>query len=122
MTAAPDPGHAARPLAGGDPFDEAWQVELVATALALAESGSISEAEWAEALGAAIAEAQRGGDADLGDTYHHHCLHALEQLCVAKGLLTSSEVDRRADAWRSAHLRTPHGQPVVLHPDADGDI
>jgi nitrile hydratase accessory protein len=80
----------------------------------LAETGHITRAEWAEALGAAIRSAQAQGDPDLGDTYYEHCLAALESLCAAKGLLTPTALDERAEAWRHAYHHTPHGQPVEL--------
>jgi nitrile hydratase accessory protein len=102
------------PLSEDSRFDEAWQVELVAVAMLLAESGRFSPAAWAEALGAAIRAAQADGDPDLGGTYYDHCLRALESLCAAKGLLTTSAVNERTEAWRDAYHHTPHGQPVEL--------
>jgi hypothetical protein len=35
-------------------FDEPWEAEALALAMALIDTGRITKAEWAEALGAAI--------------------------------------------------------------------
>ena len=60
--------------------------------------------------------AQAAGDADLGDTYYHHWLAALEALVAAKGAAQDGELARCARAWDHAADRTPHGQPIVLQP------
>ncbi|MCC6434071.1 MAG: nitrile hydratase accessory protein [Acidimicrobiales bacterium] len=100
--------------AGGPVFDEVWQAEVFATAQVLADSGLFTWAEWTQALTDAIAAAQAAGDPDLGDTYYDHWLAALEGLCRAKGAVSPSELDARAEDWRRAYEHTPHGQPVEL--------
>lgn len=100
--------------AEGPVFAEAWQAEVFATTMALSEAGVLSASEWTAALSEAIAEAQRAGDPDLGDTYYQHWSSALERLCRTKGLLDGPAIDERSEAWRRAYLRTPHGQPVEL--------
>jgi len=100
----------------GPRFAEAWQAEVFALTLALAEQGRFAWSEWTAALSAAIADAQAAGDPDLGDTYYSHWLAALEGLCRSKGLVLGVEVDDRQEAWREAYERTPHGQPVHLAP------
>jgi nitrile hydratase accessory protein len=99
---------------GGPVFAEPWHAEAYALAETLAAQGAFSRSEWAAALGAANAAAQQAGDADLGDTYYEHWLAALESLCSAKGLVAPTTIDDRADTWRRAYLRTPHGLPVEL--------
>jgi nitrile hydratase accessory protein len=101
---------------GGPVFTEAWEAEVFAITLALVQDGLFSWTEWTDALTAAIADAQRAGDPDLGDTYYHHWSAALETLCRAKGALDPADVDRRQQDWREAYERTPHGQPVQLLP------
>lgn len=98
----------------GPRFGDAWEAEVFALALSLSESGRFSWPEWSTALTEAIAAAQAAGDPDLGDTYYHHWLAALEGLCRDKGLVGGAEVDRRQQEWREAYERTPHGQPVHL--------
>ena len=58
------------------------------------------------------------GDPDLGDTYYLHWLKALEGLVAEKGLVTTKALGERKDAWDRAAHATPHGQPIVLPPDA----
>ena len=62
------------------PFEEPWQAEALALAMALIQAGRLSSAEWAAGLGSAIARAQAAGDPDDGSTYYAHVLDALEGL------------------------------------------
>ena len=54
------------------------------------------------------------GDPDLGDTYYHHWLAALERLATEKGLVRGGDLGARKAAWKRAFLNTPHGQPILL--------
>jgi nitrile hydratase accessory protein len=98
----------------GPVFAEPWQATAFALAVNLAEAGCFTWAEWAAILGEEIAAAQQRGDPDLGHTYYHHWLNALEQLCVQKGLVAALDMNQRKHEWRHAYLNTPHGQPVEL--------
>jgi nitrile hydratase accessory protein len=80
----------------------------------LQEQGLFTWEEWAQALGAEIAAAQKCGDPDLGDTYYSHWLSALERLVVSKGAATHAGLEDTKDAWDRAVKATPHGQPIVL--------
>jgi nitrile hydratase accessory protein len=105
------------PLArqGGEPtFDEPWQAEALALAFALAERGVFSRAAWSEALGAELRRAEAGGAPDDQATYYTAVLAALERLVAATGGITADVLGSRAEEWRRAYLRTPHGQPVEL--------
>lgn len=105
----------ALPLDGGAPvFAAPWQAQAFAMTVALHARGLFTWSEWAEALAGQIAAAQAAGDADLGDTYYHHWLAALEQLVAHKGVGSASELARLRHAWQHAAERTPHGQPIVL--------
>ena len=97
-------------------FAEPWQAQAFAMTLQLHQRGLFSWPEWAAALSAEIAAAQAAGDADLGNTYYHHWLAALESLVAAKGASTAAELACCAQAWDHAADRTPHGQPIVLQP------
>jgi nitrile hydratase accessory protein len=88
--------------------------QAFAMTLQLHQRGLFTWLEWAAALSAQIRAAQAAGDADLGDTYYHHWLAALEGLVTAKGAAQGDELQRCADAWDHAADRTPHGQPIVL--------
>jgi nitrile hydratase accessory protein len=100
--------------ADGPLFKEPWEAHAFALAVRLSEAGWFSWNEWAAALNREIHTAQAQGDPDLGNTYYHHWLRALEQLCAQKGLVAGAEAQRRQEEWRQAYLHTPHGQPVVL--------
>ena len=127
--------HAARPLpelpeppelpdlpglphdADGPVFAAPWQAQAFAMTLALHERGLFNWGEWAQALSQAIAQAQGQGDPDLGDTYYHHWLHALETLLQAKGLASAATLNALEHAWEDAAERTPHGHAIELRPE-----
>ena len=100
-------------------FREPWEAHAFAMVLVLHQRGLFSWREWADALAAQIAAAQVEGDADLGDTYYRHWLHALETLVAAKGAGSDVELARYREAWDHAADRTPHGQAIELR---DGDF
>ena len=102
----------------GDPvFGAPWQAQAFSMALALHERGMFTWPEWAEALGAAISEAQAAGDPDDGSTYYLHWLTAIERLLAEKGIAAQDALDRRRAAWDRAARATPHGAPVLLEND-----
>lgn len=98
----------------GPVFAEPWEGQAFAMALALHERGLFTWAEWAERLALEIRDAQAAGDPDLGDSYYHHWLKALEKLVVEKQVLSASDLADRHDAWDRAARATPHGEPIVL--------
>ena len=98
------------------PFEEPWQAQVLATALALQDSGAITPSEWSDALGAAIRRAQARGDADRGDTYYLHVVDALETILKEKEFLGAKELIQRKFDWEQAYRSTPHGDPVSLKP------
>ena len=102
----------------GPVFKEPWEAEAFAMTLNLYAQGYFTWLEWAERLGAEISAAPDAGDADRGDTYYLHWLKALEGLVAEKGLLTTDDLANRRDAWDKAARATPHGQPIMLPPDA----
>ena len=95
-------------------FREPWEAHAFALAVSLHQRGLFTWPEWAAALAAEIAAAQARGDADLGDTYYHHWLAALEGLVAAKGASSPAELARCQQAWNRAADRTPHGKPIDL--------
>ena len=99
---------------GGPVFAEPWQAQAFAMTLELHRAGHFTWKEWCGYLCDAIAAARAGGDADLGDTYYHHWLAALEKLAADKGLTSAQELTGRRHAWHRAARRTPHGQPIEL--------
>jgi len=100
--------------ADGPVFNEPWEAQAFGLVIALHQQGQFSWSEWADTLSQEIIAAQAEGDPDLGNTYYHHWLKALERLVMEKHLSASAEIDARTDRWRQAYLKTPHGQPIHL--------
>lgn len=98
----------------GPVFNAPWEAQAFGLVVALHEAGAFTWPEWADYLSKAIADAQAAGDADLGDSYYAHWLAALERIASDKNLTNSTELSARRDAWHSAYLQTPHGQPIQL--------
>ncbi|HVZ46191.1 MAG TPA: nitrile hydratase accessory protein [Ramlibacter sp.] len=95
-------------------FTEPWQAQVFGLVVALQERGVITEAQWADALGAAIRRAQAAGDPDTGETYYRHWVAALEALLAQRGVASHEALEALAHAWEDAARRTPHGQPIAL--------
>ena len=98
----------------GPVFNEPWQAQAFALAVRLSEEGHFTWDEWATTLSQEITRAQFAGDPDLGDTYYHHWVVALERLCSEKNLVGLASMDQRTEEWRQAYLNTPHGKPIEL--------
>ena len=92
----------------GPVFREPWQAQAFALVLKLHEHGVFTWGEWAEQLNRAIAAARAGGDPDLGNTYYHHWLAALEHIVADKDLVSSAALAQRRDRVREEHERL-HG-------------
>ena len=95
-------------------FTEPWQAQAFAMAVKLHERGIFTWKEWATTLSEEIKSAQTAGDPDLGTTYYHHWLKALERMVVEKGVATEKVLVETAHAWEDAARATPHGKPIVL--------
>ena len=98
----------------GPVFREPWEAQAFAMTILLHERGLFSWSEWAQALSQQIALAQAHGDPDLGDTYYHQWLAALESLVTTKQVSSEAELKRYQQAWDHAADRTPHGRTVEL--------
>ena len=94
----------------GHCFAEPWHAQVLAGAQALIRGGHISANTWAEALGAALAEAENEGAPDTEETYYLAALAALEKVAP----IPPDELAVRKSDWEDAYRATPHGQPVVL--------
>jgi len=98
----------------GPVFRAPWEAQAFALAVALYERGLFTWPEWAATLAGEIEHAQAEGDPDLGDTYYHHWLAALERLATEKGAAEPAALARCGAAWAHAASRTPHGTPITL--------
>jgi len=103
------------PLAPPKPeFDEPWQAQALALADTMVQAGRFTAVEWADALNAALQEAEALGAPDTLSTYYTAVVVALERLCEARTGVSGEDRALRRAAWEAAYRRTPHGQPVVL--------
>ncbi len=98
--------------ADGPVFAEPWQAQAFALVVRLHAGGVFTWPEWAAALSAELA----GDPTDTGALYYDHWVAALERLAGQRGLLTSTELGERKQAWADAYRQTPHGRPVELAP------
>ena len=94
----------------GHTFAEPWHAQVLANAQALIRAGQLSPNDWADALGAALREAEANGAPDTEETYYLAALDALE---TVSPLDSDTLATRKAD-WEDAYRRTPHGSPVRL--------
>lgn len=101
----------------GPVFAEPWQAQAFAMVVELHRAGHFTWKEWAAELAEEISAAQERGDPDLGDTYYHHWLAALEKLTEKKEITSAGELGKRKRQWDAAARRTPHGQPILLDDD-----
>lgn len=85
---------------------------MFALVVQLGDRGFYSWKEWADTLGAVIAEAKAAGDPDLGDTYYEHWMKALERLLRAKGVADGAAIDALAEAieHEAEHIRESQRQ------------
>ena len=98
----------------GPVFSAPWEASAFALAVRLSEEGRFTWPEWVAFLADEIQRAQLEGDPELGNTYYHHWVAALESICAAKLLIGFDEMDLRKGIWRKAYLNTPHGKPIEL--------
>ena len=98
----------------GPAFHEPWQAQAFAMTLVLYERGLFSWEQWARTLSESIKAAQTHGDPDLGRTYYHHWLSALEKVALDAKVFSAEQLSVRQAGWRHATARTPHGLPIEL--------
>lgn len=92
----------------GPVFKEPWQAQVFSMACLLHEKGHFSWDEWATALGTTLQEMP-------DDTEYYLCwLKTLEQMTLAKDLVSEDMLSARKDAWDLAARNTPHGEPIEL--------
>lgn len=111
---------ALKPLASvdGEPaFDEAWQAQVLAIADTLVQCGMYSASDWSQTLGNELANAEARGDEDNQQTYYECALRALETLVSNHSEIDHAAMAAKRQAWVTAYLSTPHGQPVKLTDD-----
>lgn len=100
--------------AEGAGFAEPWQAQAFACALQLSRQGLFKWSEWVEVFSTEIKASPAHPGESSNAAYYRQWLAALETIVARKGAASTTEIDRRQEAWRQAYLNTPHGQPVDL--------
>ena len=95
-------------------FEEAWQAEVLAIAQSLIDDGSISGADWANALGRALQAVQIEEGRDNVTGYYDAALIALENVVQDDCEVSGETLAQTREAWVNAYETTPHGHPVIL--------
>jgi len=72
--------------AEGPVFAAPWHALAFAAVVELIDSGTLTQKEWADRLGATFREAETNGETHTGERYYEYWLSALEQLAVEKDL------------------------------------
>jgi nitrile hydratase accessory protein len=89
-------------------FAEPWEARIFAMVRSLRDRGVVSPAEWTAALTTQV------GDRATGEVEYQHWLAALEDVLVARGVVSNDALHRYHAAWEHAAHRTPHGDPITL--------
>lgn len=95
-------------------FDKPWQAQAFAIVVELSASGAFTWKEWVAVFSEEIKRHPAREDETTNTAYYRQWLAALETIVEARGLAAREEVAARQEAWRTAYLNTPHGQPVTL--------
>ena len=102
------------------PFAQPWHAAAFALVVHLHDRGVFTWSEWSGALGAALRAPNDAATTQTGDGYYTAWLAALQSLLQERGIAGKAEVEGALQAWRHAHLHTPHGAPVRLGVDGTG--
>jgi nitrile hydratase accessory protein len=98
----------------GPVFGEPWEAQAFALAVKLSDEGHFTWKEWAAALADELKTAADRGEPDDGTRYYRHWLAALERLVTEKGLVDSSALLERKEAWADAYRHTPNSTTASI--------
>ena len=96
-------------------FAEPWQAQVFALTLHLHQQGLFSWTQWAEHLSKSIKNDTTESIENYTTAYYLQWLNALEEICMLKTGLTSTQLLDKRNAWETAYLHTPHGKAISLH-------
>ncbi|WP_227446325.1 nitrile hydratase accessory protein [Cognatishimia sp. F0-27] len=95
-------------------FGAPWHAQVFALTVHLHTRGAFSWTDWAQMLGAVLAEHGLNKELDGGDDYFLAWVSALEQICARQGLADAATLQTLKAQWAAAYRDTPHGAPVHL--------
>ena len=85
----------------------------------LIQSDMILASDWADSLGAELAEQLSHGEQDDAEAYYTAVVCALEKVLTKGKMLSHAELHRRRHEWEHAYIDTPHG-PRAFARSSDG--
>jgi len=95
-------------------FEAPWHASVFALTVHLNERGVFSWSDWTEVFGKSLAAHRLSHSLDGGDDYFLAWIDALENILKEKDIAARGDLFDLKQAWTSAYLSTPHGEPVKL--------
>lgn len=95
-------------------FAEPWHAQLFALTVHLNEEGRFSWPDWATRFSETLKRHGLTKELNGGTDYFNAWLETLEALLEESGYANAPERAQVRDAWETAFLTTPHGNPVTL--------
>ncbi len=102
---------------GAPGFGEPWHAQVFGLAMALAQAGVFTWAEWVETFSAEIRANPQGEGETSEEAYYRQWSEALIALLYRTGALTAEEIAETAEHWRRSYLATEHGKPIAFRRD-----
>jgi len=102
------------------PFAEPWHAQIFALTHALAAADHFTWPEWAAHFSRALAQAEDAGGPTDGSDYYDVWLAALEAFLIETRFADPTQLKDLHEAWTTAYLTTPHGEPVELPGRGEG--
>ncbi|ANT62264.1 MULTISPECIES: nitrile hydratase accessory protein [Roseobacteraceae] len=112
---------------GAPGFGEPWHAQVFGLAMALAQAGVFSWAEWVETFSTEIRTHPQSGIETSEEAYYRQWSEALITLLRKTGAATDEEISETAEHWRRSYIATEHGKPIEFRrdlpnlPDIDDD-
>ena len=102
------------------PFAEPWHAQIFALTHALAAADHFTWPEWAAHFSRALEQAEDAGGPTDGSDYYDVWLAALETFLIETRFADPTQLKDLHEAWTTAYLTTPHGEPVELPGRGEG--
>lgn len=102
---------------GAPGFGEPWHAQVFGLAMALAQAGVFTWAEWVDTFSKEIKAHPQVGIETSEEAYYRQWSEALVALLHRTGALTDAEIAETAEHWRRSYIATEHGKPIVFRRD-----
>ena len=95
-------------------FEAPWHAQVFALTVHLNERDVFDWPQWAERFSATLKRHGLAKELNGGEDYFAAWLETLETFLADRSIADPNETARLKQAWKTAYLATPHGQPVTL--------